>query len=212
MVEPRWIAAAVALPFVLQLSSACGGTAVVEGAGGAGTTSTSTASTTSTTTNDVASSSTGNDPHAANCEVLCDALVASGCQDGTCYEACVFGASDACGAAYAELIACFAHNLPADPCNAFPAACEVALHDLDVCQNPGCPPDECGNGDPGASCYCTGSCLGSTYNVTCIPQDDMSLACTCTWDNQVLGECSELAGCPNDMYVGCCAAFFPLPD
>lgn len=185
---------------------------MVEGAGGAGTSSSSTTSTSSVTTNDVASSSTGTTPHETNCEALCDALQAGGCDDGSCYSACVTGAEGECGAEYADLVACLVDNDPQSLCSQFPAACEPVLTALDVCQNPGCPPDECGTGDPGASCYCTGSCFGATYNVSCVPQDDMTLACTCFWDNQLLGECIELAGCPNEMYVGCCAAFLPLPD
>lgn len=203
----------VALPLALlcALPFACGGTAVVErggtgGAGGAGSTTS-----TGTSPDAVSTSSTGNDPHAQNCGALCDALSSAGCGDPGCVDACIGGALGACGSAYAAFVACLVQNPVSDPCSTISPACEDARYELESCENPGCPPTECGGGSNG-DCFCNGVCFDTPYSIQCVPNDDMTWTCSCISAGRVIATCEEIAGCPNEMYPGCCGSFLGFPQ
>jgi hypothetical protein len=195
---------------LLGLLAACGGTAVVEvGAGGSGATASTQTVTATTTSND--SATTGVDRITQACADVCGAIEADGCPEPDCVAACVDAADGLCGREYLKLIECLTAATGTNLCEVFPTECQDELDALDACTGAGCPPDACG-ADDGGGCFCSGSCHGVPYDVSCGAAPDGTLQCTCTWDGEVLGVCTELDSCPNTRYPACCGTIFPFPE
>jgi hypothetical protein len=98
-----------------------------------------------------------------------------------------------------------------DPCTSISPQCEEARYDLESCENPGCPPSECGGSSSG-DCFCDGTCFGTPYSIQCFPNNMGGLTCSCLQDGKVIASCQETAGCPNQMYPGCCGGFLGFPE
>lgn len=199
----------------VSVIAGCGGNVKVDpsgtgGDGGGGTgggTSSSTSITTSPTT-------TVTDPK-SYCEELCTTFQQSGCLDGDvtgCVQGCsqLFSEYPECNAEIKDLYDCFGAALASQGCNLDPDTCKSQNDIAGVCINGGmatCGTNGCsasGNND----CSCTGDCNGYALQADCKGTPG-AVECSCLVDGQYAGSCKD-SDLTCDLFVGCCAQYFPL--
>ena len=100
----------------------------------------------------------------SDCEALCDAAIALGCEDPTCAPDCrdAHAAAGACQDTMESYVACLAaHAAELESCTVYPRECQLQHDDFFACgSGEGCGIVECPRA-PEGSCACQAFCSGT---------------------------------------------------
>ncbi|MBW2527956.1 MAG: hypothetical protein JRI23_27495 [Deltaproteobacteria bacterium] len=202
------------------LAFGCGGVAVIDpggGQAGAGGTSvgtptgTGTGTGTPTGTGGVGGTSPGG-PLQQACVRFCEAVEGCASYPG-CVSECMADVSPECLSQYLTLLECAASNMGPPLCE-FPELCTDLLLVWSNCEEgaePPPPPNPCGPmgcaiGSDG-SCTCQVTCPDGFYEAECTPAGPTN-SCTCRFNGQTVGTCTDASQYACEPFAGCCAVHF----